>query len=65
MSKSRFQTLPATHLESATGGWYARYGYSYGPGPGPWAAERHFAREERFAYYHPYAYARYERRFGW
>jgi hypothetical protein len=65
MTKSRFQTLPTTHLESTTGGWYARYGYGYGPGPGPYAAERYYAREERFAYNHPYAFARYERRFGW
>ena len=60
MSKPKFQTLHATQLESTTGGYWERwYGYR------PYAAERHFAREERFFAHHPYAYARFERRFGW
>ncbi|HET9990120.1 MAG TPA: hypothetical protein VFQ65_16430 [Kofleriaceae bacterium] len=59
MTKSKFQNLASTQLESTTGGyggWYAYHQY---------AAERYFAREERFAAYHPYAFARFERRFGW
>ena len=67
VNKDGVLDLLTTHFESTTGGWYARYGYNYGygPGPGPYAAERYFAREERFAYNHPYAFARYERRYGW
>jgi hypothetical protein len=60
MSKTRFQTLQSTQLESATGGYYERWGYRRAWGPGP---ER-FYREERWGY-GPYAYARFERRFGW
>jgi len=57
MSKSKFQTLQSTQLEQTTGGYYERWGYR------AWGPERYY-REERFGY-GPYAYARFERRFGW
>lgn len=60
MTKSKFQSLATTQLESATGAYGGWYGYRQ------FAAERYFAREERFGGYPPpYAYARWERRFGW
>jgi hypothetical protein len=63
MTKSKFQIVAPKQLESTTGAWRG-----YGYGPGPYAAERFYARErheERFAASHPYAFARYERRWGW
>jgi len=62
-SKSKFQTLATTQLETTAGGYYDRW-YA---NRGPWAAERYYAREERFAGYGPgpYGYARFERRYGW
>ena len=59
MSKSKFQTIKSTQLEATTGGYYERwYGYR------PFGPERFYAREERWGY-GPYAYARFERRYGW